>query len=109
MGQPVHRPFQTRAYLQFRPEPSTANTSTDKILRGAGPSLSITVPMFFGELFSSISLALIIAFVRGSKWDFTAVMLCVIGMSIPYLSYIMFAQYFLGLQMGHFPCLLRPG
>jgi peptide/nickel transport system permease protein len=82
---------------------------SDKILRGAGPSLSITVPMFFGVLITSISLALIIAFVRGSKWDVSAVVLCVIGMSIPYLSYIMFGQYFLAYKWGIFPVFYDPG
>jgi peptide/nickel transport system permease protein len=55
-----------------------------KILRGIGPSLMLTTPMFIGEIIAAVSLALIIAYVRGTIWDITAVVLCVAGMSIPY-------------------------
>jgi peptide/nickel transport system permease protein len=80
----------------------------DKIKRGAGPSLSLMVPMFIGEVAISISLALVIAFVRGSKWDVMAVVLCVAGMSIPYLSFILFGQYFLAYKWGFFPVFFSP-
>ena len=80
----------------------------DKIKRGAGPSLSLMVPMFIGEVTISISLALVIAFVRGSKWDVMAVVLCVAGMSIPYLSFILFGQYFLAYKWGFFPVFFSP-
>jgi peptide/nickel transport system permease protein len=80
----------------------------DKIKRGAGPSLSLMVPMFIGEVVISISLALVIAFVRGSKWDVMAVVLCVAGMSIPYLSFILFGQYFLAYKWGLFPVFFSP-
>ena len=80
----------------------------DKIKRGAGPSLSLMVPMFIGEVVISISLALVIAFVRGSKWDVMAVVLCVAGMSIPYLSFILFGQYFLAYKWGFFPVFFSP-
>lgn len=82
---------------------------TDKIIRGAGPSLSITVPMFFGEVCIAISLALVVAFVQGSKWDILTVVLCVIGMSLPFLSYIMFGQYFLAYKWNIFPVFYDPG
>ena len=80
----------------------------DKIKRGAGPSLALTVPMFIGEVVISISLALVVAFVRGSKWDVMAVVLCVAGMSIPYLSFILFGQYFLAYKWGFFPVFFSP-
>jgi peptide/nickel transport system permease protein len=75
----------------------------DKIKRGVGPSLTLTVPMFFGELLISISLALLVAFLRGTVWDIIAVFICVLGMSIPYLSFILFGQYFFAYKMGLFP------
>jgi peptide/nickel transport system permease protein len=76
---------------------------TEKILRGAGPSLSLTVPMFLGTLVISISLALVVAFVRGSKLDTVLVLVCVAGMSLPYLSFILFGQYFFAYKLGWFP------
>ncbi|MEN6309595.1 MAG: ABC transporter permease, partial [Anaerohalosphaeraceae bacterium] len=50
-----------------------------KILRGIGPSLMLTTPMFIGEIIAAVSLALIIAYVRGTIWDITAVIICVAG------------------------------
>ncbi len=79
-----------------------------KILRGLGPSLMLTVPMFIGELIVAISLALIIAFVRGTIWDISAVVICVAGMSIPYLSFIIFGQYFFAYKLDWFPIVYLP-
>jgi len=81
----------------------------EKILRGAGPSLSLMVPMFLCTLAISISLALVVAFVRGSKWDTVIVLICVAGMSLPYLSFILFGQYFLAYKLGWFPVFFSPG
>ena len=80
----------------------------DKIKRGILPSLSLTVPMFFGLLIISISLSLVVAFVRGSRWDTAAVVICVVGMSVPYLSFILFGQYFLAYKWGLFPVFFSP-
>lgn len=80
----------------------------DKIKRGAGPSLCLTVPMFIGTIFISISLALIVAFFRGRAIDVFVVLLCVVGMSIPFLSFILFGQYFLAFKLGLFPVFYWP-
>ncbi len=80
----------------------------DKIKRGVGPSLALTVPMFFGIIFASVSISLLIAFVRGSRWDVFAVIICVIGMSLPYLSFIMFGQYFFAFKWDFFPVYFSP-
>lgn len=80
----------------------------DKIKRGAMPSLALTVPMFFGVIIISVGLSLIIAFVRGSIWDVLAVVICIAGMSIPFLSFILFGQYFLAYKWGLFPIFFSP-
>ena len=80
----------------------------DKIKRGIGPSLALTVPMFFGVVFISVSISLVVAFVRGTKWDVFAVIVCVIGMSLPYLSFIMFGQYFFAYKWDIFPVYFSP-
>ena len=80
----------------------------DKIKRGVGPSLALMVPMFFGVMIISVSLSLIIAFVRGSVWDTIAVVICIAGMSIPYLSFILFGQYFFAYKWGLFPVFFSP-
>jgi len=75
----------------------------DKLKTGLGPSLALTVPMLFGVTVISVSLALVLAFVRGSAWDATANVICITAMSIPYLSFILFGQYFLSYKWGLFP------
>lgn len=80
----------------------------DKIKRGAGPSLSLTIPMFFGTIIISISLALVVAFLRGTIIDVLAVLICVAGMSVPFLSFILFGQYFLAFKWGFFPVFFWP-
>ncbi len=81
---------------------------SEKILRGAGPSLALTVPMFIGTLVISISFALIVAFLRGTVWDHIIVILCVAGMSIPYLSFIIFGQFFFAYKLDWFPIFYAP-
>lgn len=80
----------------------------ERIARGVMPSLSLTVPMFLGTLILSISLALIAAFVRGSWLDITLVVVCVAGMSTPYLSFIIFGQYVFAYQLDWFPIFYVP-
>ncbi len=80
----------------------------EKILQGVGPSLSLTIPMFIGSLITAISLSLIVAFIRGSVGDFVIVILCVILMSVPYLSYIIFGQFFFAYKLGWFPIFYDP-
>ncbi len=80
----------------------------DKIKRGVGPSLSLTIPMFLGTVIISVSLALVVAFLRGTIIDVLVVVICVAGMSIPFLSFILFGQYFLAFKWGLFPVFFWP-
>lgn len=81
---------------------------SEKIARGVGPSLSLTVPMFIGTIVISISFALIVAFLRGTVWDHVIVILCIAGMSIPYLSFIIFGQYYFAYKLDWFPIFYDP-
>jgi len=80
----------------------------DKIKRGILPSLSLTVPMFIGTLFISVSLSLVVAFSRGTWFDVVVVVICIAGMSVPFLSFILFGQYFLAYKWGMFPVFYWP-
>jgi len=80
----------------------------DKIKRGAIPSLFLTVPIFIGTLIISVSLALFVAFFRGTIIDIIAVLICVAGMSVPFLSFILFGQYFLAFKWKIFPVFFWP-
>lgn len=73
------------------------------ILERAVPSLSLMVPMFIIGLITSLALSLLIAYVRGTFIDKLLVVICVFGMSMPYLSYILFGQYAFAYKCGLFP------
>ena len=73
------------------------------LIEGAGPSLSLTVPMFLIGLPLALSISLLVAYYRGTVFDRVMVLLCVLGMSMPYLSYILVVQYLLGYKLNWFP------
>jgi peptide/nickel transport system permease protein len=74
-----------------------------RIAKGAGPSLSLTVPMFFMGLFLSILVSLFVAFFRETYIDRLGVFLAVLGMSVSILLYIVGAQYLIGKLLRWFP------
>jgi peptide/nickel transport system permease protein len=82
---------------------ATRQKITDMIANGIGPSLSLTFPAFFLTTFISILLGLLVAHFRGKFIDRFAVVLCVIGMSISVLAYILFGQYYLAYELKMFP------
>jgi peptide/nickel transport system permease protein len=73
------------------------------ILDGVGPSLSLMVPAFFLTTLLAVSIGLLVAYFRGSWIDKSVVIICVFGMSISMLAYILFGQYFLAFKLGWFP------
>lgn len=74
----------------------------EMIKAGAGPSLTITVPIFIIGNVLAISIALLVAFYRGKLID-KAVLLITIGlMSIPGLAYILFGQWFFAYYLNWF-------
>jgi len=82
----------------------------DEIKSRAPASLTLAIPMFVGIVIISVAIALMVAFVRGTWLDTTLVFICVVGMSIPILSYILFGQHYLAYELGWFPILgYEPG
>ncbi|HEY1058406.1 MAG TPA: ABC transporter permease [Limnobacter sp.] len=65
----------------------------DEIVRRAGPSLALAVPVFVLGLLVNIVLALLLTFFRGTYLDLTGVVLCVLAMSISGLFYIIGGQF----------------
>jgi peptide/nickel transport system permease protein len=94
--------FKNSLTLDFGRSKSKQKIST-LLLDGAVPSLSLTVPIFFGLLVTSVSLSMLVALRRGGPFDTSVVVICVSGMSLPILATIMFGQYFLGHKLGWFP------
>jgi peptide/nickel transport system permease protein len=75
----------------------------DRIRQGAGPSLSLTVPLFLLELGLAVGLALAVAFFRETYIDRMAAALCVLAMSVGTLVYIIGGQYLIGKLLRWFP------
>ncbi len=82
---------------------STGDKLSDTFANGAIVSLSLTVPPFIIGLLLNVSIAVLIAFYRGSWIDRYSTVLFVAGMSISYLVYIMSFQYFFSYLLGWFP------
>ena len=70
---------------------------------GIGASLSLTVPAFLLALTITISLALLLAFFRGTWLDRGAMIFCLALLSISSLVYILYGQYILSFLAGIFP------
>ncbi len=74
-----------------------------RLREGLWPSLSLTLPLFLLELPLAIGIALLVAFLRETYVDRLGVTLCVLGMSISVLLYIVGGQYVLGKVLRWFP------
>jgi peptide/nickel transport system permease protein len=75
----------------------------DQIRRRAGPSLSLTLPLFAMGLVVGIVLSLFVAYFRESYIDRTGVVLAVFGMSVSILLYIIGSQFLIGKLLRWFP------
>lgn len=70
----------------------------EKLLIRAGPSLTYTVPIFILGMLLSIALALVLAYFRASYVDKYGTLLCVLGMSIVMMIYIIGSQWLFSIQ-----------
>jgi peptide/nickel transport system permease protein len=75
----------------------------ERIRRGVLPSLTLTLPLFFMGLFVSIGLSLFVAYFRETYIDRAGVALCVFGMSVSILIYIIGGQFVIGKMLRWFP------
>lgn len=75
----------------------------DRIAKGAGPSLALTLPMFAIGLVIGLTLSLFVAFFRETYIDKAGVFLAVLGMSVSVLLYIIAGQFLLGKVLKWFP------
>ncbi|WP_422450558.1 ABC transporter permease [Endozoicomonas sp. ALB091] len=73
------------------------------VLDRMGPSLALALPTFFIGIFVNISVALMVLMFRGSSLDRFAVVVFVTLMSISYLFYIIFGQYYMAKMSRLFP------
>lgn len=76
---------------------------TEIFLRGVGPTLSMSVPAFLLGACLSITLALLVAFRRGTWFDRGVTALAIAGISISSLIYILVGQWLLAHHWKLFP------
>jgi peptide/nickel transport system permease protein len=74
-----------------------------RLRSGAGPSLSLTLPLFALGLLLTIPLGLLVAFFRETYIDRMGVVLCVLAMSISTVLYIIGGQYLIARVLRWFP------
>ncbi len=89
--------------FRFGNSDATGEPIWEKLRAGVGPSSQIAFLVFFSSLVTSISVALIVAYFRGTYLDHWATFLCVLLMSITALVYIMVGQFLLGKLLRYFP------
>ena len=82
---------------------STNQLVSDVILSRLGPTLTIMVPMLLLETALAITLALLVAWVRGSLTDRVVMIVTTVAMSISFLVYIIVFQWLLGYRLAWFP------
>ncbi len=83
---------------------SRENRRVAELLReGIGPTLALTIPIFFIGLVTSLALALLCAYRRNMRLDRAVVFISVGLMSVNYLVWIAVGQYLLAYRLGWFP------
>jgi peptide/nickel transport system permease protein len=82
---------------------STNQLVSDVLLTRIGPTLTVMVPMLLLETLLAVTLALLVAYVRGSLTDRAVMVLTTIAMSVSFLVYIIVFQWLLGFKLGWFP------
>ena len=95
--------FRRMLTFDFGRSDSDNSPILERVKEGMGPSLSLTVPLFVMGLLLEIALALFVALFRETYIDRMGVFLCVLGMSVSILLYIIGGQYLIGKSLRWFP------
>lgn len=75
----------------------------DILLRGVGPSLSLTVPILAGGTLVALMLALLAAANRGGAVDKAVLLASTVLMSVNYVIWVIAGQFLLSFKAGLFP------
>jgi peptide/nickel transport system permease protein len=95
--------YQRMLTLDFGRSDADDSLIAPRLRRGLGPTLALTVPIFALGALWAIALALFVAYFRETYIDRAGVTLCVLGMSVSILLYIIGGQYLLGKLLRWFP------
>ena len=91
------------SFFNFGNTLMTREPVTDVLKRGVGPSLTLMLPIFAGEIICGIVLALLASAFAGGAVDRLLLFAAVITMSTSYLVAIIFGQWFFGYYLNWFP------
>ena len=75
----------------------------DVLLRGVGPSLSLTVPILLGGTAVALMLAMLSAAFRGRTADKAVLVCSTVLMSVNYVVWVLLGQFLLSYKAGVFP------
>jgi len=89
--------------LDFGKSDSDGVLISRRIKDGAGPSLTLTLPIFAFGLILGIGISLFVAFFRETYIDKMGVLLAVLAMSVSTLLYIIGGQFLIGKVLRWFP------
>ncbi len=81
---------------------ATKQDISQMIIQGAYPSLCLTLPAFVFATILSLIISLVAAFYRGKGIDLFVRIMCIAGVSVSALAYILFFQYFFAYKLGWF-------
>lgn len=81
---------------------ATKQQISQMILQGAYPSLCLSLPAFVIATLLSLIISLVVAFYRGKGIDLFVRIMCIAGVSVSALAYILFFQYFFAFKLGWF-------
>jgi peptide/nickel transport system permease protein len=91
------------SFMNFGRALITREPVSQVLWRGVGPSLSLMIPIFLGELLFGVSLALIATAFRNRWPDKIILLLSIGGMSVSYVVLLILGQWFLGYYFNWFP------
>jgi peptide/nickel transport system permease protein len=95
--------FRRMLTLDFGRSDADDTPIAKRLWQGAGPSLSLTVPLFILGLVLGVAVALFVAFFRETYIDRAVLVLCMLTMSVASLLYIISGQFLVGMLLRWFP------
>jgi len=81
---------------------ATKQEISKMIVQGAYPSICLSIPAFVFSTIISLVISLFVAYHRGKGIDLFVRFVCIAGMSISALAYILFFQWFFAYKLGWF-------
>ena len=99
----IKKEFPYISFFNFGNTLMSREPVSDVLKRGIGPSLALMLPIFAGEIFFGIVLALLAVASAGKIPDRLLMLAAVFTMSMSYLVAIIFGQWYFGYYLNWFP------